>query len=133
MQDFVRTLNHLYLDAPALWENDSDWGGFQWIAPDDCDNSVISFRRISRKGQELLVICNFCPVLREGYRLGVPKAGWYVPVLNSDDERFGGAGTELLPLHAEKLPSHGQAHSAAFRVPPLSVSIYRYQRTDPRK
>ena len=133
MQDFVRTLNHLYLDAPALWENDSDWGGFQWIAPDDCDNSVISFRRISRKGQELLVICNFCPVLREGYRLGVPKAGWYVPVLNSDGERFGGAGTELLPLHAEKLPSHGQAHSAAFRVPPLSVSIYRYQRTDPRK
>ena len=133
MQDFVRTLNHLYLDAPALWENDSDWGGFQWIAPDDRDNSVISFRRISRKGQELLVICNFCPVLREGYRLGVPKAGWYVPVLNSDDERFGGAGTELLPLHAEKIPSHGQAHSAAFRVLPLNVSIYRYQRTDPRK
>ena len=133
MQEFVRTLNHLYLDAPALWENDSDWGGFQWIAPDDRDNSVISFRRISRKGQELLVICNFCPVLREGYRLGVPKAGWYVPVLNSDDEKFGGSGTELLPLHVEKLPSHGQAHSAAFRVPPLSVSIYRYQRTDPRK
>ena len=133
MQEFVRTLNRLYLDESALWENDSDWGGFQWIAPDDRDNSVISFRRISRKGQQLLVICNFCPVLREGYRLGVPKAGWYVPVLNSDEEKFGGSGTELLPLRAEKIPSHGQTHSAAFRVPPLSVSIYRYQRTDPRE
>ena len=121
------------MDESTLWENDSDWGGFQWIAPDDRDNSVISFRRISRKGQQLLVICNFCPVLREGYRLGVPKAGWYVPVLNSDEEKFGGSGTELLPLRAEKIPSHGQTHSAAFRVPPLSVSIYRYQRTDPRE
>ena len=133
MQDFVRTLNKLYLGTPALWENDSDWGGFQWIAPDDRDNSIISFRRLSRKGQEVLVICNFCPVLREGYRLGVPKAGWYVPILNSDDEKFGGAGTALLPLHTEKIPSHGQAYSAAFRVPPLSVTLYRYQRTDPRK
>ena len=133
MQDFVRTLNRLYLDTPALWENDSDWGGFQWIAPDDRDNSVISFRRISHKGQEVLVICNFCPVLREGYRLGVPKRGWYVPILNSDDEKFGGAGAALSPLHAEKVPSHGQDYSAAFRVPPLSVTLYRYQRTDPRK
>ena len=133
MQDFVRTLNKLYLDTPALWENDSDWGGFQWIAPDDRDNSIISFRRLSRKGQEVLVICNFCPVLREGYRLGVPKAGWYVPILNSDDEKFGGAGTALLPLHTEKIPSHGQAYSAAFRVPPLSVTLYRYQRTAPGK
>ena len=133
MQDFVRTLNRLYLDTPALWENDSDWGGFQWIAPDDCDNSVISFRRLSRKGQEVLVICNFCPVLREGYRLGVPKAGWYVPILNSDDEKFGGAGTALSPLHTEQVPSHGQACSAAFRVPPLSVTLYRYQRTAPGK
>ena len=133
MQDFVRTLNRLYLDTPALWENDSDWGGFQWIAPDDRDNSVISFRRLSRKGQEVLVICNFCPVLREDYRLGVPKAGWYVPILNSDDEKFGGAGTALSPLHAEKIPSHGQDYSAAFRVLPLSVTLYRYQRTDPGK
>ena len=133
MQDFVRTLNRLYLDTPALWENDSDWGGFQWIAPDDRDNSVISFRRLSRKGQEVLVICNFCPVLREGYRLGVPKRGWYVPIFNSDDEKFGGAGTALSPLHTEQVPSHGQAYSAAFRVPPLSVTLYRYQRTDPRK
>ena len=133
MQDFVGTLNRLYLDTPALWENDSDWGGFQWIAPDDRDNSIISFRRLSRKGQEVLVICNFCPVLREGYRLGVPKRGWYVPILNSDDEKFGGAGTALSPLHTEQVPSHGQAYSAAFRVPPLSVTLYRYQRTAPGK
>ena len=88
---------------------------------------------MSRKGQEVLVICNFCPVLREGYRLGVPKRGWYVPILNSDDEKFGGAGTALSPLHTEQVPSHGQDYSAAFRVPPLSVTLYRYQRTAPGK
>ncbi|MFQ8765449.1 MAG: alpha amylase C-terminal domain-containing protein [Oscillospiraceae bacterium] len=58
-------------------ENDSDWGGYEWIEPDDRDNSVIAFRRKDRKGRELVVVCNFCPVLREDYRLGLPTVGWY--------------------------------------------------------
>ena len=74
---FVRTLNHFYLENRCFWENDSDWDGFRWLSCDDRDNSIIAFRRISRKGQELIAVCNFCPVLRESYRLPLPKAGWY--------------------------------------------------------
>ncbi len=65
MQHFVRTLNQFYLEHRELWENDSDWGGYEWIEPDDRDNSVIAFRRKDRKGRELVVVCNFCPVLRK--------------------------------------------------------------------
>ena len=65
MQHFVRTLNHFYLDHRCLWENDSDWDGFRWLSCDDRDNSIVAFRRISRKGKELIAVCNFCPVLRE--------------------------------------------------------------------
>ena len=65
MQAFVRELNHFYLEHPQLWENDSDWDGFQWIDCDDRDRSIVTFRRISRSGKELVVICNFCPVVRE--------------------------------------------------------------------
>ena len=79
MQAFVRELNHFYLEHPQLWENDSDWDGFQWIDCDDRDRSIVTFRRISRSGKELVVICNFCPVVRERYRVGLPKAGWYEP------------------------------------------------------
>ena len=84
MQDYVRDLNHFYLDHSSLWNNDSDWNGFQWISADDRDNSVIAFRRIDRRGCELIVICNFCPVTRTDYRLGLPKPGEYESVFNSD-------------------------------------------------
>ena len=128
MQHFVKTLNHFYLKNRELWENDSDWGGYEWIEPDDRDRSIIAFRRKSRKGKELVVVCNFCPVLREDYRLGLPKRGWYVPVLNTDDEEFGGYGFTPVLVHTERVPSHNQAQSGLFRVPPMSVCFYRYQR-----
>ena len=128
MQHFVKTLNHFYLKNRELWENDSDWGGYEWIEPDDRDRSIIAFRRKSRKGKELIVVCNFCPVLREDYRLGLPKRGWYVPVLNTDDEEFGGYGFTPIPVHTERVPSHNQAQSGLFRIPPMSVCFYRYQR-----
>ena len=131
MQDFVRELNRFYLKNKAMWENDSDWEGFRWISCDDCDNSVVSFRRISRKKQEVLVMCNFCPVLREQYRVGVPKPGWYAPVLNSDDVRFGGSGERAECVKAEKIPAHGYPYSAVFRVPPMSVCYYKHQRKAP--
>ncbi len=132
MQHFVRTLNHLYLSHRALWEDDASWDGYQWIEPDDRDQSVIAFRRRSKKGQELVVVCNFCPVLRENYRLGLPRPGWYVPILNTDEEQFGGYGFSAQTVRTEKEPSHGQAQSGLFRVPPMSVCFYRYQRTRPQ-
>jgi len=132
MQQFVKTLNRFYLENRELWEVDTGWDGYEWIEPDDRDRSVIAFRRKDRKGRELVVVCNFCPVLRENYRLGLPKQGWYVPVLNTDDEAFGGYGFAPETVRTEKKPSHGQMQSGLFRVPPMSVCFYRYQRAKPQ-
>jgi len=124
MRDYVRDLNHYYLEHPALWQNDTDWQGFQWISCDDWQQSVIAFRRIDAKGKETIVVCNFCPVLREGYTIGVPKAGAYVPVLSSDDAKYGGNGTELVPVKAKKEGVHGLDYSVELTLPPLSTVFY---------
>ena len=132
MKDYVRDLNRFYLANSSLWNNDTDWNGFRWIAPDDCDNSVVSFRRIDRRGRELIVICNFCPVTRTGYRLGLPKPGEYEPVFNSDDAAYGGSGLALHSVTAEKEPMHGLSYSGEFTIPPLSATFYR-RKVTPRK
>lgn len=131
MQAYVKDLNHFYLDNPALWENDQSWEGFRWISCDDCDNSVVAFRRIDQKGREVICICNFCPVKREHYRIGVPKAGAYEAVLNSDDPKYGGRGTPLPEVKAEKSPWGDLQFSAEFTLPPLSVLFYK--RKAPRR
>ena len=77
------------------------------------------------------MICNFCPVVRERYRVGLPKAGWYVPVLNTDEARFGGYGFMARPQKAEKEPYQKLPYSAEFYLPPMSVTYYRFQRTKP--
>ena len=124
MQAWVRDLNRFYLKNRPLWQNDTDWGGFQWIEPDDRDNSVIAYRRIDRKGHEIIAVCNFCPVLREHYRLGLPKKGCYLPVLCSDYPAYGGNGVPLYMVRTEPVPSHGQEQSAEFTLPPLSITFY---------
>ena len=125
MKDYVRDLNRLYLDTPAFWQNDADWNGFQWISCDDRDNSVIAFRRIDDRGREIIGICNFCPIRRENYRLGLPKSGTYELVLSSDAQKYGGWGTELPPITAEASPWGELPYSAAFTLPPLSVLFYK--------
>ena len=129
MLDFVRTLNHFYLDHPAFWQNDTDWTGFQWLQADDRDNSVVAFRRVDRQGRDIVVVCNFCPVLREGYLMGVPKPYWYEPVLTSSDPKFGGDG--VMPTVAKGVKGDwGQFHyTAEFTIPPLSVTYYLPRRT----
>ena len=129
MQDFVKTLNHFYLDHPAFWQNDTDWTGFQWLQADDRDNSVVAFRRVDRQGRDIVVVCNFCPVLREGYQMGVPKPYWYEPVLTSSDPKFGGDG--VMPTVAKGIKGDwGQFHyTAEFTIPPLSVTYYLPRRT----
>ena len=124
MQAWVRDLNRFYLDNRALWQNDSDWDGFQWIQPDDCDRSLVAYRRIDRKGRELIVVCNFCPVLWDHYRLGLPRKGCYIPVLCSDDPAYGGTGVPLDSVRTEPVPCHGYEQSAEIQVPPLSVTFY---------
>ena len=132
MQEYVRTLNQFYLKHPAMWENDSDWGGFQWMSCDDRDCSVVAFRRISRSGREVIAVFNFCPVLREGYPLPLPKAGWYEPVINSDDTQYGGYGFAAQTVHAERDKARG-GHWGTFRLPPMSAVYYLYRRTNPAR
>ncbi len=133
MQIFVRELNRFYLKNRALWENDSDWDGFRWLSCDDRDNSIVAFRRIDRRGRELIAVCNFCPVLRENYELPLPKAGWYVPVFNTDDEAFGGFGNAAKTVHADRKNQEQYSHAGRFTVPPMSVTYYVHQRTNPER
>ncbi len=125
MKDFVKDLNHLYLDNPAFWQDDLSWDGFRWISCNDRDNSVVAFRRIDKKGHEVIGICNFCPVKREHYRIGLPKAGAYQLALNSDEVKYGGWGTELPEINAEESPWGDLPYSAEFTLPPLSVLYYK--------
>ena len=131
MREYVRMLNQFYLKHPAMWENDSDWNGFQWMSCDDRDCSVVAFRRISRSGREVIAVFNFCPVLREDYPLPLPKAGWYEPVMNSDDSTWGGYGFEPVTVHAQRAKEGG--HWGQFRIPPMSAVYYLHRRTNPER
>ena len=127
LQQYVRDLNHYYLDHPALWQNDGDWQGFQWIACDDAAQSVIAFRRIDRSGKEVVVVCNFTPVERKKYRIGMERPGVYKPVLSSDAAKYGGTGARLRSVTAKPIPMHGREYSVELTLPPLSTVFYERQ------
>ena len=126
VQKLVGDLNRLYRDCPALHDQDDVPQGFQWLIGDDATNSVFAWLRWSKDGQPLLVVANFTPVPREGYRIGVPSAGTWQEVLNSDADTYAGSnygnggGVDTDPL-----PSHGQTHSLALNLPPLGVLILK--------
>ena len=122
---YVRALNHMYLKDSCLWNNDTEEGGFAWVSMEDRDNSVLAFRRIDRRSREILVVCNFCPVARENYRLGLPRLGEYEPVLSGDAREFGGSGMALAVVTAEKVPYHDLPYSGSFTLPPLSTTYYK--------
>ena len=115
-------MNKLYRDTPALYENDYDWNGFQWISLDDYQNSVLAFRRIAYDGSEMICVCNFQPVTRENYRIGVPVYGKYEVVFNSEREEFGGCGmgTEG-EIKTVDEPNHNLEYSVDLTLPPLGV------------
>ena len=122
MQNFTKTLNHFYLDQPALWEIDFSWEGFSWISNDDYKKSIISFRRIDNSGNELIIVCNFNPVTRENYMIGVPKAGTYKEIFNTDDEKFGGSGVKnKAGINTVKKGIHGFEQHLSLTLPPMSV------------
>lgn len=128
MQQYVKELNHIYQKYGALYENDYDVIGFEWINCSQPELSVVSFvRRGKTMKSQLLVICNFTPVCREDYRVGVPCKGLYKEVLNSDNLCFGGDGGCIeSPLEAEKISNDGKDYSIAFKLPPLSTVIFEY-------
>lgn len=125
LQHYVRTLNRLYKERPALWQIDYSWEGFQWVVPDDAQQSVIAFLRKDAAGKQLLVVCNFNPVLREGYSLGVPVSGTYKELLNSDDAAFGGSGAvHNKAQRSKKKPLHGFDQSITLDLPPMSTLYF---------
>ncbi|MBR2311738.1 MAG: 1,4-alpha-glucan branching protein GlgB [Clostridia bacterium] len=133
-QQYVAALNHLYLKTPALFEQDGGWEGFQWIDPDNCDQSVISYRRIDKRGREVVVLINFTPVLRDNFRVGLPQHGVWEEIFNSDSASFGG-GDHLNEgeLRTEQVPMHGLAQSLSLTLPPLGAVILSCRRKYPAK
>lgn len=124
VQDVVRDLNRLYAATPALHSRDSEQAGFQWLVADDQDNSVIAWARKGAGGEIAIVVSNFTPIPREGYRVGVPAGGHYREAFNSDAAQYGGANLgNGGGRTAEAQQSHGQQHSLSLTIPPLATVI----------
>ena len=129
MQTCVKELNRLYLDSAPLWEIDFSWEGFSWISHDDNEQSVIAFCRRDRHGEVILAACNFVPVTRENYRIGVPAAGTWKVLFDTDDARYGGEGLlakqGVKSVRSEPVPMHGQADSLSLTLPAMSVQFFK--------
>jgi 1,4-alpha-glucan branching enzyme len=127
LQRYISDLNALYRSEPAFHQVDHDWQGFEWIDCNDADNSVFSFiRKASTPGDFLVFVLNLTPVPRYGYRIGVPKAGFYREILNSDSERYwgGNCGNSGGAL-AERAASHGRNYSLSLTLPPLACLVLK--------
>jgi 1,4-alpha-glucan branching enzyme len=127
LQRMIEDLNRLYQEDPALWESDYDHDGFWWIDCGDAENSVLSFVRQNRdRTNQLAVILNLTPVLRTNYRLGLPRAGVWKEVFNSDFEAYGGSNQgNLGQVVTTEDPMHNQPQSAPITLPPLGVVAFR--------
>ena len=126
LQKFFKDLNHFYKNTPALHEIDFSWEGFSWIHHDDYQQSVLAFRRIDKEGNDIVVVCNFQPMYRQNYTIGVPDYGVYTEVFNSDSAEYGGFDTK----NAERImtntePYHGYQQSMTINIPPTSVTFFK--------
>ncbi len=126
--EYTKSLNRFYKENAPMWEIDYSWEGFSWIVSDDSDNSVIAFRRTDEKGESVIVVCNFTPVQRDNYKMGVPEKGVYDVVFNSDDKKFGGSGKVRKRVYRTKAQGmHSQPQSVELSLPGLSA-IYLKKR-----
>ena len=129
LNEYFRELLHIYRKYPAMYEQDSDWNGFEWINADDADRSIYSFVRKSKNGKNsLLFVCNMTPVARDDYRVGVPKKGTYHLLLNSNEARFGGTEADKsrpAGYKAVKSECDGKAYSISYPLPPFGVAVFR--------
>jgi 1,4-alpha-glucan branching enzyme len=129
VRDLIRDLNGLYRSHPALHQVDFEPAGFEWMAPDDAECSVVAFVRWTRdRSRAILYVGNFTPVVRHGYRIGVPMAGMYRERLNTDSQHYGGSnvGNGLEPLFAEQVPAHGREWSLNLTLPPLAALYFEW-------
>ncbi len=123
LQALVRELNRIYRAQPALWEADAEPEGFHFIDADNADDNVIAFMRIApQSGRRIVCVCNFSPVVRTGYRVGVPVGGLYREILNTDSEIFGGSNVgNAGAVMAEPVACHGLDFSLVLKLPPLAT------------
>jgi 1,4-alpha-glucan branching enzyme len=120
-------LNRLHRQEPALHELDFEWAGFEWLEANDAANSVIAFQRRARNQDDaVVVVCNFTPVVRDEYRVGVPRSGYYREILNTDSGYYWGSGTgNRGGINAEPVPWNGKPWSISLRLPPLAASYFK--------
>jgi 1,4-alpha-glucan branching enzyme len=122
VQSLVRDMNRVYKDTPALWTLDNDGSGFSWIDANDSTNNIFSFVRRGADGSQLVCVANFSPMPHDGYRLGMPAAGEWAEVLNTDADGYAGSGVgNFGSVTAVDEGWHGQPASTTVRVPPLGV------------
>ncbi len=134
MLEFTKELNAFYLNNPELYEVDYSWEGFNWISNDDYSQSVISFRRIAKNGDEIIVVCNFVPVERQDYRIGVPQKGSYKALFCSQWQEFGGnVEKNKTSVKSETIEMHGLKNSISLKIPPLSVTYLKRNSRKPKK
>ena len=128
IQNWMRDLLHLYKRKKALYEMDGSWEGFEWINADDAYRSIFSFMRHSKDGKKnLLFVCNFTPMEREDYRVGVPRRKQYKLILNSDEEKYGGTGEERpLVYKATAQECDGRPYSFAYSLKPYGVAVFEF-------
>ena len=132
LQAFFKAANALYLAHPELWELDFSWEGFEWIEANDNQANTVAFLRKDANGDALVIVCNFSPVDRTGYTVGVPVPGVYTVVFNSDDPDFGGkGGGDHEPVRSRYVESQGREQSITISLPPMSAVIYKCTRKFP--
>ncbi|OYV58280.1 MAG: 1,4-alpha-glucan branching enzyme, partial [Acidiphilium sp. 21-62-4] len=130
LRRWVADLNRLYRSEPALHSTDFNPSGFRWLIGDDRDQSIFAWvRQTDDVAQSVVVLCNFTPVPRDSYRVGVPAGGRWLECLNSDSAIYGGSDVgNLGTTTADASPAHGMAYSLVLTVPPLGVLILRQDR-----
>ena len=124
-QHFVEALNAFYIKNKELWEADSDWSGFKWIVSDDNANSVIAFRRFDREGNELVVVCNFQPIMHEQYSFGVPFYADYEEVFTTESPEYGGTGVFNETVRSVEEHMHGELYSITIKIAPMSAMFFK--------
>ncbi len=126
LRRLVQHLNFVYKNEPALWDCDDSYEGFEWIDFHDADNSVVAFLRRSREGGVIVFAVNATPMVRHGYRLGVPAAGFYREIINTDAETYGGSNVgNMGGFEAEDFPWQARTHSLMISLPPLAVVAFK--------
>ena len=134
LQQFFKQANALYLAHPELWELDFSWEGFEWIEANDNQANTVAFLRKDAKGDALVIVCNFSPVDRTGYTVGVPVPGAYTCIFSTDDPTFGGKGLgDTQPVKSQYNESQGKEQSITLKLPAMSAAIYRCTRKFPAR